>query len=111
MEALSRAAKGAFIARLGQRLRERFPQLIEKHGLDQARIDLVCQRVVDVAAGYGIRDEQDVAGFFDCVMLLGPDFVRDPRMPWAQATLARPDLSGAQKVALLHDHVVFGLRQ
>lgn len=110
MQALSRAGVDRFLNRLGQRLRESFPQVIARQNFDEAGITRACRCVVELAASHGVHDEHDVITFFDCAMLLGESFDRDPALPWAAAILQRGDLSGTQKMALLHDHIVFGMR-
>jgi hypothetical protein len=64
------------------------------------------QRVVEssIAKGvdYGIAGEDDLQGFIDLSVELGPDFEEEPEMDWAKQILERPSLSGQAKLALIH---------
>lgn len=92
---------------LVQRLRTGFPALLAGKNLSDSDLGRVIERVIEMADGYGIRAEEDVRTFLDCVLTLGPAFDQSPSFPWAGDILRSDSLSGTQKVDLLHDHLVF----
>jgi hypothetical protein len=53
------------------------------------------------AKGYGIFSERDVASYLEFVLILGPDFERQPEMIWALSILSDEELTGRAKVAFL----------
>jgi hypothetical protein len=70
--------------------RDRLPGHMEQLGDDGAR-EAIRHGVVR-AAGYGIVREPGVAAYVKLMFVLGPDFDRDPRLGWAEAILASPDV-------------------
>ena len=64
----------------------------------------------DKAAAYQVLNEEDVELFIDCMLMLGLEFDEDPHFPWARDILSQKDLSGTEKMALIHDHLLFSVK-
>jgi hypothetical protein len=108
MEALSETLRARFVRCQVARLRTAFAPELARLGLhDGAALAQTVERTIDMAATYGVHNEQDVELFLDCTMMLGPEFDRDPRLPWASSILQRYDLTGTEKMSLMHDHLLF----
>jgi hypothetical protein len=45
------------------------------------------------AASYGIQLENDVRKYIEVMLLLGPDFDKDPKYPWATSILTDKNLT------------------
>jgi len=110
MSQLGTLTRAKFDARLAERLQQRFNDVFASRGLDQAATLHTARQIVDLAAANGICLESDVFTFADCLMTLQSSLVQDARFPWGDAILGRDDLTGTQKVTLIHDHLLFGER-
>ncbi|MSQ48570.1 MAG: hypothetical protein EXR78_09365 [Deltaproteobacteria bacterium] len=107
MEALSAVMRTAFVRRVVARLRTDFTSEMEKLCLHDADLTPTVERIIDKAATYSVRNEQDVELFMDCAMMLGLEFDQDPSFPWARSILQRNDLTGTEKMSLIHDYLLF----
>lgn len=107
MEILSEAMRTSFVRRVVARLQRDFAAALDRGNLHEANLMRTLEHTITRAAGYGVCNEQDVECFIDCTMLLGLEFDRDSRFPWAASLLQRSDLTGTEKMALIHDHLLF----
>jgi hypothetical protein len=89
-EAFARASVRDYESRMAAHLRRYFPDESRalgpdglaahiRHGLARARV-------------HGLVEEHDVALYLNLTVALGPDFDRDPALPWARAALEDPAL-------------------
>ena len=91
-------------------LPSRFPKEVEERQLQQAEhLEAVLLEGVQRANDYGIINEADVERFLECIIIFGPRFDVDDRIPWAREVLTRPDLDGEQKMDAMDDHRIFCL--
>ncbi len=61
---------------------------------------------VQRAHNYGITSECDVCKYLDLMFGLGPDFDRDPKLPWAKEILSRSGTSEpAPRLAMLYERL------
>lgn len=106
MRALSVHRMESFVARMARHLWTRLRKQCEAQGLKQPDVEpMVRQGILD-AAHYGITYEEDVRAYLECMAILGRDFDRDERHPWAGDTLRRDDLSAAEKLEAMDEHIL-----
>ena len=108
LQALSAAVEQSFISRTVHHLRDGFPSELEAHGLRGPALEALVEWGVAEAAAFGITQEDDVRLYLECMLLFSPRFSSDPRLPWATEILRREDLSGTDKMDIIHDYLVFG---
>jgi hypothetical protein len=82
-DALGEAQVADFERRAAVHLRGYFPE--DCQALDDSALR-------ELAAGFGVLAERDVTLYLDVMMTLGPDFDRDPTLPWAHEILIEPEL-------------------
>jgi hypothetical protein len=99
MDTLDAYSRQAFLRRLLQHVMSDLPQRAAELGAEGA------QRLVEasVAKGvdYGISSEDDLQGFVDLTVELGPDFEERDDMQWARQVLEKDSLSGHAKLELI----------
>ncbi len=110
MAQFSIAMRTAFTERVVFHLQKDFAAQFGTQVAGEADVASFVERMINKAACYSVVDEQDVEFFIDCAAMLGEDFDRDPRFPWAGEILNRSDLRGAQKMTILHNHLVFAAK-
>lgn len=97
-EAFSAQAEAQFIDELSKHIRTSFPSRFATKGgpsvLDVAR------RTVQLGNEYAVTRRVDLLTLAECLLSLD-------RPTSAESVLRRTDLSGREKVALLHDYLVF----
>lgn len=84
-DAFARASVRDFEARMARHLQRFFPD--ESRTLGQEGLLELIRHGVQRAESYAIVSEHDVALYLNLTVALGRDFDRDPRLPWARATL------------------------
>ena len=89
-DAFARASVRDYEARMERHLQRFFPEESRTLG-PEGLLDLIRHGVAR-ASSYGLVEEHDVALYLNLTVALGRDFDRDPRLPWAQATLVDPAL-------------------
>jgi hypothetical protein len=53
------------------------------HEVGESGMREIIQYGIERSASYGIHVERDVCKYIDLMVVLGPDFDRDPALPWA----------------------------
>lgn len=71
--------------------------------LGEAEVRASIRKGIDLAAGYGITSQSDVAGYIDLMYVHGWDFDRDPAMLWAASILQDQDLQPHTKMQRLYE--------
>jgi hypothetical protein len=110
MEVLSDVMRASFIQQEVARLQKDFAPETQELGISEAELPGFVGEAIDKAASYEVSDEQDVELFIDCRLMLSRDFDTDSRFPWAGSTLQRSDLTGTEKMSLIHDHLLFTVK-
>lgn len=105
MHNFDRSARTQFALSQEQRLRYRFPR--ETRDLSSAVLPNEIGNGIRRAAGYSVTAARDIELFLDCMLMLGSTFDNEPRIPWARRILNRGDLSGTEKMSLIHDRLLF----
>ena len=107
LHAIGRARVRDFARTLARSVAERYPDQIRIQGLDDSNVLLeFVNEGIARARKYRVIGRLDVQLFVECMIELGRDF--DSRYAWAAAALGRDDLSGEQKMNIVHEHLVFG---
>jgi hypothetical protein len=88
------------------RLNELFPEKCQDLG--ETRLRKMIHYGIQRSSSYGITAADHVRTYIDVMMLLGPDFDKDPKYPWAEKTLGDKDYSKDPKirVARVHEEAV-----
>lgn len=89
-DAFSEAQVADFERRTAVHLRSFFPK--DCQALDEPALHELIRHGIDRAATFGVVSERDVTLYLDVMMTLGPDFDRDPKLPWAYEILIEPEL-------------------
>jgi hypothetical protein len=89
-DALCEAQVADFERRAAVHLRSYFAEDIQ--ALDDSALRQLIRHGIDRAAGFGVVAERDVTLYLDVMVTLGPDFDRDPTLPWAYEILVEPEL-------------------
>lgn len=85
MAALAGAAESNFQNRLGEHLRQFFP---EQYGnLDEAGLQEVVRQSIERARAYGITSERDICKYADLMSAFGRDFDTNTATAWASSIL------------------------
>lgn len=85
-----------FKIRLIQHIRECFPR-------EYAALGDPCTRVlvdlgVKLAQNHGFEGKRDICGFIDLMLIFGPDFDKDSKLPWVQTILEDSTLTSEAKM-------------
>jgi hypothetical protein len=100
MDTLDAYTREAFRRRMLQHVVAEFPGRAAELRPDGVK------RIVDasIAKGvdYGVAGEEELQGFIDLSVELGPDFEEQPEMEWARQILEKESLSGQAKIELIH---------
>ncbi len=103
-ELLARASLRDFETRAAAHLGEFFPEQCRSLGQDGLLRAIAYG--VQRSHEYGIRTECDVCQYLDLMFGLGPDFDRDPKLPWAGEILRRNEpAEPAARLAQLFDRL------
>jgi len=97
MAALEEAARQRFQKQMRSRLSKAFPDRARELG--EAEFAAAVARGIGEALDYGITAERDIEGFLH--LYFQADLDPGSRWPWAEETLARPELSGSAKVEFM----------
>jgi hypothetical protein len=100
MEALRSTAVNAYEGRIAERIRARFPRIVEAHRWDDDAVRHLARRAIDLCLSHGVERACDIRTVVDCLLTMSVPAD-------ALKVLARDDLPGDAKAALLHDLVVF----
>jgi hypothetical protein len=105
MAMFAKCARETFITTQVKRLRSIFSK--ETEALDSVALKSLIEDAFDCANSYGVVNEQDLELFLDCTLLLARDFDRDPQFPWAGRSLNDANMTGTEKMSLIHSHLLF----
>ncbi len=87
------------------RLNELFPEKCQDFG--EALVRNLIRYGIQRAASYEILGAVDVRTYIDVMMLLGPDFDKDPNYPWAEKLLRDKNVTDpGVRVARVHETAV-----
>ena len=107
LSAFSAAMRQEFVQRSAQRLKSDFAAHLLRQNVPPDGLEDWVSRGVDAARKYGVVRDGDVSLYLDCMALLGANFDRDRRWPWAGQILNRTDLDGEAKMDRIHDRLLF----
>ena|SRR5579884_3331283 len=85
IDTLSEAMTGTFESDLEKHLRRCFPKECALLGPEAVRKRI--RYGIDSSRRYGIVTEREVCMYVDLMIVFGPDFDRDPNLPWASSIL------------------------
>jgi hypothetical protein len=105
LQALATAQLEAFYRRMTAMLQAKFPEWCATRDAGTLR-EVVCA-AVDEANHYDIKAESDIEFYIQCLPEFVIGFMGDPAFRWASEIIKRSDLSGTEKMDLVHDHLVF----
>ena len=106
MGAFRQHLRDQFVVQMVTHLREGFPD--ETCEMDAPALRAFINRGIDAAKDYGVVKRGDVRDYLECMLVLGPDFDRSPRTPWAGQILRDDGLDGTQKMRAIGDLHVRG---
>lgn len=78
-----------------------WPDRVARIG-DDSKLRLVLREAVARATGFGIESSANLARYVNLVMLLGPGFPDDSRIPWAGGILRAEALAENHKLRVLN---------
>jgi len=107
MQAFSDALEEAFVQRMVRHLRRGFSAQLAAQGLYEADLCPLVRRGISRAKAYGVVCEGALEQYLEYMVLLGLDFDRDKRIPWASELLHRQDTDGGRKMAQIAAHLTF----
>jgi hypothetical protein len=106
----TRRLESQFARRMANHLRATFPKEVEKLGINDQGLEQLALRGLADARKYGVVNEGDVQRYLECMVILGPEFDTDERIPWAAQALRRTDLDGEAKMDQIDEYLIFDLR-
>jgi len=109
MEAFSQRQEEAFIDRMVKHLAEDFPEERSARRIPESDLERLVRRGMEDAQRYGVVDEADVKLYLECMVILGPGFDEDPKIPWARDILKDENRDGNAKMDEIHEHLLFGM--
>jgi len=78
-----------------------FPHELEQRGEDA--IAALVTRAIGEAVGFGLSSSVDVTGLLSLMLLLGDDFLAQPRYAWVRELLGSPVIHGGEKIGMILD--------
>lgn len=96
---LKKAAMENFVGRVFAHVGEFFPEECKRLGEGGVRTKIAY--CIKRAATHGIVTEPELCRYVDVAFAFGRDFDKDPKNPWAGATLTNRGLTAAQKISRL----------
>jgi hypothetical protein len=100
LEAYSQAEVDRFEDWMTNHLKRFFPR--ECKTLGDSGLKETIQFGIRRAASYGIRAKRDVCKYIDLVVVLGRDFEKDEKLPWAIEILKSQN-EPSSKIEILHE--------
>jgi hypothetical protein len=107
LQALATGRFEEFIQRMTEMLQNRFPEWCANLPRDTGTMKEVVRAAVEEANHYDIAAESDLEFYIQCLPEFGIGFMNDPACRWASEIIKRTDLTGTEKIDLIHDHLVF----
>jgi hypothetical protein len=86
-------------------LRQDFPLAFP--GVGDADLEILVSQWLEKATEYGLREEPDLRLYVRLHAILSRDFDVDPQFFWTREILDQHDLTGTDKMDLIHDRLVF----
>lgn len=105
IQALAAARCPEYIQSMARMLRDDFPDAFATTPTEV--IERMVSEAIAEATAYGVFREPDLTLYIRLQAILGRQFDTNPQHQWARMILERSDLSGTEKMDLIHDHVVF----
>ncbi len=102
VQVLARVARGCYVERLSAYLAAEYPEPCARLGGEAERRAFI-EHGIDRARPYRIESERDVRGYVECMLLLGRDFDKDPKLPWAGKVLGDEKTNAGAKIASLKE--------
>jgi hypothetical protein len=99
MAVLQQAMETRFEKWLAGQIRAGYPQ--ETKELDDNVMQERIRHGIARIEGYGIRDEESVAGYVELTFKIGSDFEDRPDMSWARRILDDPAIAANEKIPLI----------
>lgn len=93
-DALAEAAMRDFESRLEAHLRQHLPEKCA--AMERRELREAIRRAVGQARSYGLVAERDISLFVNLAFVLGANFDRNPKYPWAAEILKDPALKDAE---------------
>ena len=109
MDVMSNYMLRHFEKRMFKHLRQDFPKELQEHNIKEQDLEPLVKRGITEAEKYGLVNEGDVQLYLECTAILGPEFDRDKKLPWAGKILSRNDIDGPEKMAQISEYLIFGL--
>ena len=104
MAAFAESLRNQFERRMETHLRSRFPERAAAYS--SANLTGLVRGGIKQAAHYGIELEPDIRRYLELSLEYGPEFDRDPKLPWA-AEILNQDLDGTEKLQQLDEYELF----
>lgn len=109
LETLAANQMRRFVDGMVIHLRDDFRSERQRHGVSDTCLPDLVRSGIEDAARYGVTYEDDVQLYLECLAMLGPEFDRDPTIPWAGEILRADYLDGETKMSEIHEHLLFNL--
>jgi hypothetical protein len=106
-QGLAAARLEEFIQRMTAMLQAKFPEWCATLPRHAGALTELVRAAVEEANHYDIEAESDLEFYIQCLPAFGRGFMNDPAFQWASDIVQRSDLTGSEKIDLLHDHLVF----
>lgn len=97
----------AFVDRCLNHLAKKFPDGFRRIRVEAGKESLVVADALKKAQTYGIKYENDLFFYLECMMLLGQDFDTDNGLAWPNKILTDESLSGIQKINMISDYLTY----
>jgi hypothetical protein len=101
--------EAAFVGVTAAHLARRHPGALERQRISREKLEKFVRDSMGAAARYQVVNEPDIRMYCECRLLLGMNFDRDAKLPWASEILQRRDLDGEAKMNLLDEHMAWNL--
>lgn len=111
IEAFVKSQEDAFVKRMVDHLQKDFPAEITNKEILEKDLPHLVRNGLYSAYRYGIKYEDDVKLYIECIALLGPEFDTCEKFPQVREILNREDLDGEDKMDEISDFLTFGLEQ
>jgi hypothetical protein len=108
MAAFSKTLEDSFVHRVLSRLRDGFPQHLEAQGIREPDLEALVRRGMAESRKYKVNNAGDVERYIECMVVLGPSFDVDEKIPWAGQILRRDDVDGEAKMDQIDEYRIFG---
>jgi hypothetical protein len=104
MAALRQVIHAPFVEQVTACLHRRWPHACAELGDERVRASV--RQAIDRCVRLGIDTERDVVRFVNVMYFLGHGFDTDPSLPWAREILARPGISGTERLDAIYARIL-----